>query len=290
MNHQFDCPLEDPDPASVAPAVPRRPQTLAVAWAWSAPVQSASDRLVLVALAQHVDRFGCTVVGQRRLAHLSGLSDRTVRAALRRLTDAGIIRRIRRITRHGGRTTDAAILQCWPERLLLPDGGHPRWGRRIRETLDSLLAHGAPQGNRRDLPPPPERPAGQEQMKMNMTTHGNEADHDLCVALDALGPWATPENRAWLTADRLVLAEWRRRGLDIARELAPILARRATERRDVPVLRTWRYFERAIAHLLVPDTLPRSGANGLHKPAVTDGLLRSLVGASARRHGPGHQE
>lgn len=289
MNDRLEGALDHPVPASDALAVPRRPQTLAVAWAWSAPVRSASDRLVLVALAQHVDRFGCTVVGQRRLARLSGLCERTVRATLRRLTDAGMIGRIRRITRHGGRTTDAVLLQRWPERVPLPDGGHPRWGPRIAETLDSLLARREAQSSRQDLPPPPEGRAGLEQIQVNSTTSFcNEGDDALRAALAALGPWATPANRAFLTADLQVLEDWRRRGLDILRDLAPILARRAATGREAPVLRSWRYFEAAIAHLLAPDAVPRPGANGLSRPVVSDALLRSLVGASARRHCPGH--
>lgn len=261
--------------------MPRYPRPLAVSWAWSLADQRPSDRLVLAALAQHADQFGCTIVGQRRLAGLTGLSVRTVRSVLRRLTDWGVIGRTKRISSHGGRTTDAILLQAWPERLPLPDGGHPRWGRRVAETIDSHLARLGAQAWRQPLPHPPETDAGQEHPKVNSTTLRKEDDDDLAAALEALGPWATPENRAWLTADRAVLAEWRKRGLDIARDLVPVLERRAANGRNLPVLRTWRYFEKALAHLLLSQGAPDAGRASAKMPAVRDGLLRRLVKASA---------
>ncbi|MFN3280424.1 MAG: hypothetical protein ACK40I_01965 [Tabrizicola sp.] len=192
-----------------------------------------------------------------------------------------MIGRTGRISAHGGRTTDAILLQAWPERRPLPDGGHPRWGRRVAETIDSHLARLGAEALRQPLPHPPETESGQEQMKVNITTLRKEEDGDLCVALAALGPWATPENRAWLTDDRAILAEWRKRGLDIARDLVPVLERRAASGRIPPVLRTWRYFEKALDNLLLPEVAPDAGRPSAKMPAVSDGLLRRLVKASA---------
>lgn len=269
------------EPERSSPSVPRYPRPLAVSWAWSLADQRPSDRLVLAALAQHVDRFGCTIVGQRRLAELTGLSVRTVRSVLRRLTDRGVISRTRRISVHGGRTTDAILLQAWPERLPLPDDGHPRWGRRVAETIDSHLARLGAEVLRQPLPHPPETDAGQEHTRVNITTLRKEEDGDLSAALEALGPWATSENRAFLTADRAVLSEWRERGLDIGRDLVPILERRAATGRNPPVLRTWRYFEKALPDRLLTEGAPDAGRASAKMPVVSDGLLRRLVKASA---------
>lgn len=270
-------PAAETPPGPGAPPERLRPPVAAVAWSWGVPVTRPSERLVLAGLALHADRHGTTIVGQRRLARLCALSERTVRSALRALAERGAIGRIARTTPAGGRTTDAVVLLGWPEREAIPAGGHPRWGRRVAETLESRLARAAAE-LRQPLPPPPAAAAGREQDSLNPSLLRIE-DGELAAALDALGPWATAENRALLGADRAVLAEWKGGGLDIGRDLLPLLARRGGSGRPAPQLRSWRYFEQAVAPLLAAGReADRPGPAGAPHRATVE-LLRALVKA-----------
>jgi len=78
--------------------------------AWEASVLAElrpSARLVCLAIADRANTDGVTWVSQETLARQTGLSERTVRTALKILEAAEIIRRTRRWKeRGGGRTSD----------------------------------------------------------------------------------------------------------------------------------------------------------------------------------------
>lgn len=225
----------------------------AVHWAIGAPVPNRMAGAVLVALATRCDRYGCTIVGQRSLAEALRASDRTVRKHLKLLETFGLIRRAARATRHGGRTSDLTQLVAWPGRQLLPDAGHPRFGTRLRETLLSRVAHVQAQAalaRRNAVPPPPEAGSRKEPFNEDPPIYSPQDDAALQLALNALGACATVENRAYLTADRAALQHWRELGLDVERDLVPILNEFASRGPSDKLLRTWRYFNYGVGPIL----------------------------------------
>ena len=84
-------------------------------WAWQQPV-GGSDKLVLVALADHADDDGICWPGQKGVATKCGLSKRTVTAAIARLTEARILAVEERLRPDGSRTSNRY-------HLLLTGGG-----------------------------------------------------------------------------------------------------------------------------------------------------------------------
>jgi DNA-binding transcriptional ArsR family regulator len=83
----------------------------AMAWAWKLPVKSG-PKIVLLALAEHINPSGECYPGQKRLAGMCGLSDRVVRAHLATLEELGYIRRFERRRDDGSRASDQIALVC----------------------------------------------------------------------------------------------------------------------------------------------------------------------------------
>ncbi len=75
-------------------------------WAYSVAGLGAPAKAVLCALAFMADDTGSCYPGQELLADMSGLTARTVRRALVDLEAVGLIRRERRTSRNGYRTSD----------------------------------------------------------------------------------------------------------------------------------------------------------------------------------------
>ncbi len=93
-------------------------------WAWTWPL-SPTQKLTLVALAWHSDGHGHCWPSQARLARLSGLSERTVRRAVRDLETQQLLRRHKRTTEAGAATSDLYVLQLTthpPDTVTAPSG------------------------------------------------------------------------------------------------------------------------------------------------------------------------
>lgn len=248
---------------------------------WASQVQNigASGRSVLMVLAAHADRFGCSCCGQVRLAKQGQVSERTVRSKLQQLEAQGLIRRFHRMTRYGGRTTDVTMLIGWPDRYLVPPQGHPKFGRRVVESaVDRLERAWAEQQARKALPPPPAKLATIERESFKTKVYSAEELQVLLAAVKALGTWATDANRESLMADGATLIDWIASGLQLP-DLISVLHHRCKPDRAAPTIRTWRYFHRAVQPLFgkvgpgKPDQRPpRSEAS------------RALAGA------PGHDD
>lgn len=67
----------------------------------------------------------------------------------------------------------------------------------------------------------------------------------LDICLTALGNWATERNTAALRADAATLEQLLISGANLDRDIVPVL-RKAAQRKNVPILRSWRYFEELI--------------------------------------------
>lgn len=81
----------------------------ALAWAYKLPIKGPA-KPVLTALADFADEAGSCYPGQEKLALMSGLSIRSVRRALERLEDQGLLRREHRYDHRGYRTSDRYFL------------------------------------------------------------------------------------------------------------------------------------------------------------------------------------
>lgn len=79
-------------------------QAITAAFAFDAP--SSNAKLVLLALANYADEDGVCYPSVKRLATMTGLSDRSVRYALQALVDAGAMDRNHRRRADGSRTSD----------------------------------------------------------------------------------------------------------------------------------------------------------------------------------------
>jgi len=85
-------------------------------------VDSSSQKLVLICLANYVDQDGICWPGQKRLGQDASMTDRSVRTALNGLEGAGFIIRKRRKREDGTRTSDEYQLMINRKNLPL-DGG-----------------------------------------------------------------------------------------------------------------------------------------------------------------------
>lgn len=226
-------------------------------WALSRTECKANRRSVLIELARNSDEFGCSYWSAKRLARELGISDRTVRNCLRDLEEQALIRRIGRAGKHRAQISNVVVVG-WPERKRLPRSGHPSLGRTVREKkLDELNAWAM---KRNVFPGAPETVAGQNKYySITDTATSTEVDAansilDLC--LEALGAWATESNRRLLSADAACLEDFFDKGADLNRHVLPVL-RQCGERKKVPNLRSWAYFnDMIVARLEITPQAP----------------------------------
>lgn len=111
--------------------------TLASDWAHAVPILRSTQRMLLLVLARHSDRYGVSWCNQKTLAIESGCSDRTVRRLLKEFEHRGLIRRVGRLGSHGAQVSDLVIIVGWPERILIPDTGHPNPRIALKETRET---------------------------------------------------------------------------------------------------------------------------------------------------------
>jgi DNA-binding IclR family transcriptional regulator len=82
----------------------------AMTWAFSLKLGSPSLKVTLLALANRVDDYNTCYPGVARLANETDLSERTVRTCIAKLEELGLLRRARRHTHHGYRTSNSYTL------------------------------------------------------------------------------------------------------------------------------------------------------------------------------------
>ncbi len=104
----------------------------AIWWAFQQDPESASAKLVLLALANHADDLGTCWPSQKTLAKLCSLSDRTVREMLAKLEALDLIGRAWRERGDGGRSSDLITLKLPPELRAAPPEKSAREGRKPR--------------------------------------------------------------------------------------------------------------------------------------------------------------
>lgn len=118
----------------------------ALNWAWEADLPT-SQKFVLVALADMADEHESCFPGQERLGRMIGATDRTVRAALVKLEESGLISRTQRRGADGMRTSDRYVLHT--NRKILPVVESPE--------ADDNLTGNLRQPHRKQIPGNPQR-------------------------------------------------------------------------------------------------------------------------------------
>ena len=108
----------------------------AMAWAWKQDV-GGSDKLVLLALADHADDEGVCWPGKRGVAEKCGLARSTVIAVIKRLEQAGLLTRQERFRDDGSRDSDLIQLRWEPDGPVRgSDQGGPTPGPRTEPSLN----------------------------------------------------------------------------------------------------------------------------------------------------------
>ena len=104
---------------------------MAMAWAWRAPVKNASERLVLIALADHSDDQGRCWPGQEGLAEKCCMHRVSVNRIVKRLADAGLIEIQHRAKEDGTRNSNLyrIPIQSNPESLWRANQSNPEYNQ-----------------------------------------------------------------------------------------------------------------------------------------------------------------
>lgn len=132
-----------------------------LAWARRVRTGSPGRKATLMVLAEHADERNSCFPSQRLLAEATEQSERTVRAQLADLENAGLIRREHRGREGGGRTSDRYYLLVNPANLAANDTGEHEddTGARAPERTGALL----PPNTQMNLhPEPPTTPRAGE--------------------------------------------------------------------------------------------------------------------------------
>lgn len=230
------------------PAETRKRRTIpgntpATDWAHAIPMLRSTQRMVLVVVARHSDRYGVSWCNQKTLATESGCSDRTVRRLLKEFEHRGLIRRVGRLGSHGAQVSDLVIIVGWPERILIPDTGHPNPRIALKETRETRFLWSVNRAQARTPFPGGAEIAPDQNKDIINTTTTAQLEEILTACFEALGALATVENRQNLADDLPTLQSWLNKGIDLNLHILPVLSEKAKGSGRIPLLRTWRYFE-----------------------------------------------
>lgn len=226
-------------------ASPKQPFNLhAMRWATGVP-GLGNSRPVFLAIAEFCDDYGVMWHSNASIARHAQCCARTVRTHTAKLAEIGLIRIVGRFAKEKGQTSNAYILAGWPARKWMPVSGHPKLGRSVNEDKYERLIKSFREKN---FPRGAEQPADE-------TTNGiifpeSTSDEELLAevvkALDAcveaLGDWATTENRKRLGNQLDSFLELVNTGLPLKTVILPVLRAKAQSGQEIPVLSSWAYF------------------------------------------------
>lgn len=158
----------------------------AMTWAFEQDV-SGGDKVLLLALADHVGPDGTCYPGQKKLAAKCSVSDRAIRDSIKRLEARDLLYRERRNREDGSRTSDRYVLAL-PEETPAPTGSSAGDNRKPASRQESPVG-------------PTENPTAAIRREDWPLSH---LLADLCAEADPNGlrPTVTKE---WADAERLML-------------------------------------------------------------------------------------
>jgi helix-turn-helix protein len=97
----------------------------AITWAVKYPAENATEKAILLVLANYADGAGASFPGQQSIASLASCGERTVRRVLASFEERGIIRREERRRRDGSRTSDVIVLVAFQQAANLAGSDQP---------------------------------------------------------------------------------------------------------------------------------------------------------------------
>ena len=97
----------------------------AITWAVKFPAENATEKAILLVLANYADGSGASFPGQQSIADQAACGERTVRRILASLEERGVIRREERRRRDGSRTSDVIVLVAFQQAANLAGSDEP---------------------------------------------------------------------------------------------------------------------------------------------------------------------
>jgi hypothetical protein len=222
----------------------------AITWALDFRVRSATEKAILLVLANYANEYGVSWPSQPTLAEQSACTDRTVRSVLQQLERRGVVRRVPRRRGNGSRQSDIILLAGFAGRKPAPPG-------MIEEDEEAPFSQAEessgcaanrkhfPEGNRKGFPHPPEAASALDPSLILKDSAHNAPPNSHLACLAVAGPGLDKRERGPLALSAQEIDRWLRAGCDLIADILPVIAAKTAEPRGQPV-RSWAYFTAAI--------------------------------------------
>lgn len=221
----------------------------AITWALDHRVQSVTEKVILLVLANYANEYGISWPSQRTLAENAACDERTVRRTLVRLEAKGVIRRMSRRRGNGSRQSDMILMSAFTGRKpaphgMLDDDEEPDDPGSADEPASLGNRTDCPAANRTLCPHPPGTvPALEPSLILKGASLYAHADHRMaCLAV--AGPGFDREAEARGTSS-LEITRWIEAGCDLLHDVLPVIAAKTRAPRPSPI-RGWAFFTPAI--------------------------------------------
>lgn len=266
----------------------------AISWAFKQSPASASDKFVLVALANFAGETHQCFPSRKKLADMAMVSLDTIDRAIARLCDGGFVVKDERLHTKGGRASNCYTLQIEaPSRNLRPaaetDLAAPR-GHPQPQPAARVAAPACGQGSRNGAAT---KEPLKEPSKENDAAVGADAKPvDLAASMKRITDAAKPILRDGGMSSTLMgtaseIAKWLKDGCDLEADILPAIQAAVAKG---AVVSSWTYFSQSIVNAkasreqaLPAPTQTRPTAAG-RKPktfATYDALMQQVTGAPA---------
>ncbi|MBD9529490.1 hypothetical protein [Paracoccus sp. PAR01] len=196
----------------------------------------AGPKALLNFIACHSCKYGFSWYSHGQIAAELNCDPKTVRNHLEILELRGFVRVIK-YSIAGKRSSNIYHLIGWTDRKELPSGGLVVRGRLIKEPRNTLSTAMLMRKNF-----PLDRGEFPEQKYIKELNNSFADKEALQRCFEALGKLATSQNRKYLKADAASLMQMLNEGVDLDRQLIPMLQAVAGSAKSTPEIRTWRYF------------------------------------------------
>ena len=222
----------------------------AITWALDFRVRSATEKAILLVLANYANEYGVSWPSQSTLAEQSACTDRTVRSVLQQLEARSVVRRVPRRRGNGSRQSDIILLAAFEGRKpappgLLDDGEEEPLAQADESSACAPNRKHFPVGNRKGFPHPPEAVSALDPSLILKDSAHNAPPNSHIACLAVAGPGLDKRERGPLALSAQEIDRWLRAGCDLIADILPVIAAKTAEPRGQPV-RSWAYFTAAI--------------------------------------------
>lgn len=236
----------------------------ALRWACEQCELNKAEIAILRELARRSDEFGCIQISNKVLGGKIGYSRSTTSQTISSLEKKGLLRRIGRRNPHtGSRCANIYHLVGWNGRTRLPHTGPPKHGKSVKEDMFTALEETFRNAHKSDTPHPDAR---QENINIESQITTTCLENEVLTAcLRALARWADKDNTRHLSYQSHQLENWLLEGINLNKDIIPVLRSFSSRAQEVPQLRSWKYFEEAVrarhqSRIQHPQEMPRTQA------------------------------